>query len=298
MLHVVGDADDIVPVKENTEPFEKRVKAAGGNINVIHKPGVNHHPHSLQDPTPITNFILAATGQKTNFAAIAAPGSEYRSGAGWIEGKGWWAQKSDIDSLIQASNPDIIFLGNSITQGTGGHRTYVTYKPGFSIFDSLFSNYKWENAGISGDRTQNILFRLQNGTFKYAQPKVIVVTIGVNNFIDNDSPEEIVTGIMAIAQWIKDNMPLSKLILTGPLPTGLRQTDERRKKFEQIHALLAKRSHHPYLYLPLYDIFTLTNGDLDPLKYASDGIHLLPGGYRIWGTTIQSHITKLMRKQN
>ncbi|GAB4052216.1 GDSL-type esterase/lipase family protein [Spirosoma litoris] len=62
MLHVVGDADDAVPVSENTEPFEKQVLALGGKITVIHKPGVNHHPHSLPNPTPIVDFILKALG--------------------------------------------------------------------------------------------------------------------------------------------------------------------------------------------------------------------------------------------
>lgn len=61
MLHVVGDADDVVPVAENTAPFEQKIKAAGGSIQVIHKPGVNHHPHSLQNPQPIVDFILQAT---------------------------------------------------------------------------------------------------------------------------------------------------------------------------------------------------------------------------------------------
>jgi pimeloyl-ACP methyl ester carboxylesterase len=63
MLHVVGDADDVVPVSENTEPFEKKVKEAGGNIQVIHKPGVGHHPHSLTDPQPIVDFIMKAYGE-------------------------------------------------------------------------------------------------------------------------------------------------------------------------------------------------------------------------------------------
>lgn len=61
MLHVVGDADDIVPMNENTAIFEKQVLALGGKITVIHKPGVNHHPHSLANPTPIVEFILKAT---------------------------------------------------------------------------------------------------------------------------------------------------------------------------------------------------------------------------------------------
>lgn len=58
MLHVVGDADDIVLVSENTALFEKHIKEAGGSIQVIHKPGIGHHPHSLQNPQPIVDFIL------------------------------------------------------------------------------------------------------------------------------------------------------------------------------------------------------------------------------------------------
>ncbi|GAB4038085.1 GDSL-type esterase/lipase family protein [Spirosoma jeollabukense] len=61
LLHVVGDADDAVPISENTTPFEQKVKELGGQIQVIHKPGIGHHPHSLPDPTPIVEFILKAT---------------------------------------------------------------------------------------------------------------------------------------------------------------------------------------------------------------------------------------------
>ncbi len=60
MLHVVGDDDEVVPVEENTTPFEEKITKAGGTIKVIHKPGIRHHPHSLPDPTPIVDFILGA----------------------------------------------------------------------------------------------------------------------------------------------------------------------------------------------------------------------------------------------
>ena len=59
ILHVVGDADKVVPVKENSDIIEQRYKALGGKIHVIHKPGVGHHPHSLKDPEPIVEFFLA-----------------------------------------------------------------------------------------------------------------------------------------------------------------------------------------------------------------------------------------------
>jgi len=58
LLHVVGDADVVVPVADNTAVIEKRYRALGGHIEVIHKPGIGHHPHSLENPKPIVDFIL------------------------------------------------------------------------------------------------------------------------------------------------------------------------------------------------------------------------------------------------
>ena len=58
LLHVCGDADDVVPLAENTGLIETRYKALGGDITVILKPGVGHHPHSLKDPAPIVDFVL------------------------------------------------------------------------------------------------------------------------------------------------------------------------------------------------------------------------------------------------
>jgi pimeloyl-ACP methyl ester carboxylesterase len=58
IVAVVGDADDVVPYDENAKPFAEKFRAAGGTIEVIVKPGVNHHPHSLKDPKPIVDFLL------------------------------------------------------------------------------------------------------------------------------------------------------------------------------------------------------------------------------------------------
>ena len=58
ILSIVGDADEVVPVSENTTLVEERLKELGWKMKVIHKPGVGHHPHSLEDPKPIVDFIL------------------------------------------------------------------------------------------------------------------------------------------------------------------------------------------------------------------------------------------------
>ena len=61
LLHIVGDADKVVPVQDNTSILASRYRALGGSIEIISKPGVGHHPHSLEDPTPIVEFILRHT---------------------------------------------------------------------------------------------------------------------------------------------------------------------------------------------------------------------------------------------
>ena len=58
ILHIVGDADSVVPITENSNIIEKRYRALGGTIKVIHKKGIGHHPHSLKDPKPIVEFFL------------------------------------------------------------------------------------------------------------------------------------------------------------------------------------------------------------------------------------------------
>lgn len=58
VIHVVGDADDIVPYDENTLVLKARYEALGGHVELIVKPGVGHHPHSLADPAPIVGYIL------------------------------------------------------------------------------------------------------------------------------------------------------------------------------------------------------------------------------------------------
>jgi pimeloyl-ACP methyl ester carboxylesterase len=58
IIHVVGDADDAVPVDENTQVLKQRYEALGGHVELIVKHGVGHHPHSLEDPAPIVDYIL------------------------------------------------------------------------------------------------------------------------------------------------------------------------------------------------------------------------------------------------
>lgn len=62
LLHVYGDADKVVPWDENTGVIADRYRALGGSITLIAKPGIGHHPHGLDDPAPIVQFIAEHAG--------------------------------------------------------------------------------------------------------------------------------------------------------------------------------------------------------------------------------------------
>jgi len=66
VILVVGEEDEVVPVKENADVFAERYAALGGKVDVIRKPGMKHHPHSLSDPTPLVEFALKALNTSKN----------------------------------------------------------------------------------------------------------------------------------------------------------------------------------------------------------------------------------------
>lgn len=58
IIHVVGDSDSVVPYEENSLLVEKRYPAMGGEFKIILKKGIDHHPHGLDDPSEVVDFIM------------------------------------------------------------------------------------------------------------------------------------------------------------------------------------------------------------------------------------------------
>jgi len=75
VIHVCGDADKDVPLANNTDIIRERYMKLGGDIVVIVKQGCEHHPHGLNDPTPVVEFIVAhaAGGKAAREARKIAP---------------------------------------------------------------------------------------------------------------------------------------------------------------------------------------------------------------------------------
>lgn len=284
MLHVCGDADDVVPVDENTVPFEKAVLANGGKITVIHKLGVNHHPHSLKDPSKIVNFILKSTGRALAYTAIPAPGNEYRSGAGWKQGCDWWANQHEISNILQKKQVDILMIGNSITQGMKGSREVVTSNPGQAAMDKAFPGLSWECAGISGDRTEYVLYRILHGNYGVMKPGKVVLTIGVNNlYAGGNDAAETAAGIVACTDAMLKEFPGSQLYICCTLPSGKEADGKIRQEIIRIDRILSKElKEKPVKYFNLYDTFVNPDGTMKEGCIGGDYIHLTGKGYEMW----------------
>jgi len=66
IIAVYGEADVDLPPEENILLLQTRYQALGGDITLIAKPGIGHHPHSLADPTPLSTFILSRVMRQSN----------------------------------------------------------------------------------------------------------------------------------------------------------------------------------------------------------------------------------------
>ncbi len=272
IIHVVGDADTVVPIAENTNVLEQRYKALGGIIEVIHKPGIDHHPHSLDDPTPIAKFIeihASDTAKAKPTPCIPAPNPESRyESAGW-EGRSWLDQHRDILVEGSRSKYEVVLVGDSITQGFAGPGRKV-YGGGSAAYKELLGGCL--NAGISGDRVQNVIWRLENGLGNLST-RMFLVLIGINNGGD-DSPTAVVAGL----REIKRRFPKTKILPI--LPAGFGPNDPRRQWVNAVNTAIRSFAE------PQVTGMLLDNGNLNPELYASDGLHLSAAGYQVLAKTL------------
>jgi len=257
------------------------------------------HPNAMAAEVmveEIYKLLFHRTGQhgsgRFNTATFAVPGTEYRSeAAGWGTGSNWMKQHEAINAIGASRRVDLVFLGNSITQAWGGEgRTVWSIVP--ELWDSLYKPRNAANFGISGDRTQHILWRINHGNFDKIQPKVIVLCIGVNNF-RNNTAEEIAEGIRAILQALNKKVPSARILLSGPFPAGADPADPMRQQYADIHRIIRGFSSLPQvIYLKADEGFILPDGGLNYELMRSDGIHLTPAGYHRWATALEPHLKK------
>jgi len=216
----------------------------------------------------------------------------------------------------EAMHDDVgfVLLGDSITDGwrtdpdVAAKKSKKAVPPGQErggkkVYDSAFGQYKPLNLGIGGDRTQHVLWRIDNGELDGIHPKVLMLMIGTNNLGPADKPlntnDEIVRGITKIVHEIRQKLPDTKILLLGIFPRGMDPKDPKvavlRQRIKDINAQIASLDDGQHVkYLDIGDKFLQPDGTL-PKDIMPDALHPDAKGYQIWADAVGPTLAEMMK---
>ena len=224
-------------------------------------------------------------------------GQDKRESAVLPEGRGdtdWWMKmhQSFVDRA-KKKDVDLLFLGDSITQGWGENPVWKRY----------YAPRVAANFGIGGDRTQHVLWRIEHGEIDGINPRVAVLMIGTNN-VGANTPEEIAEGVKAIVAKLREKLPMTKVLVVGVFPRGFDRSREFIQTHEagkasptpgQINALIARLDDGKMIkYLDINKSF-LNDDGMIPKSLMPDYLHLSEAGYRRWAEAIEPTLWELMQ---
>jgi (4-O-methyl)-D-glucuronate---lignin esterase len=196
----------------------------------------------------------------------------------------------------QEGDIDLLFMGDSITdfwRNEGLPGVVNPPRAGKVVFDEYYGALKAANFGISGDTTQGVLFRLQDGEGRGFSPKAIMLMIGTNN-ASYCSSAEIAEGVGAVVLELRKDFPAAKILLLGIFPRG-NPGDPVRQVVVDVNPIIAKLGDGEHVfYLDIGGKFLDANGILQP-DIMADKLHPNEKGYRIWAEAVKGPLAELMK---
>ncbi|HET6883851.1 MAG TPA: GDSL-type esterase/lipase family protein [Pirellulales bacterium] len=202
---------------------------------------------------------------------------------------GFWASRDrEIEAAAARGTAQVAFFGDSLTE----HWQDV----GQAVWNESYAGLNALNAGIAADKTQNVLYRIENGDLNGLNPKVVVVMAGVNNLIFGDTPQEAADGVSAVVEALRQRLPDAKILVLGILPAAMEGAEDNLmatiSATNQMIAGLADEEH--VFFLNMWSAFTYADGGFDPTLPTSDGLHLNQQGYVVWRQTMAPELDYLL----
>lgn len=202
--------------------------------------------------------------------------------------KGWVDRQASFNATVaaDAGKAQLIFIGDSITQGWEGE--------GKEVWAKHYAHRNAINLGIGGDRTQHVLWRLDNGNLAGLKPKAAVVMIGTNNSNGEDnSPEQIVDGVRAIVDKLRTKLPGTKVLLVAIFPRA-ENFSAQRGKLAQINQVLRRIADDKTVFWADFGHKFLNDDGTMPRELMPDYLHLSKAGYQIWADSIENQLSQLL----
>lgn len=180
VICVCGDSDKVVPFSENSAIVRQRYTAMGAPFELILKPGVDHHPHSLSDPAPVVDFIIRHQ-----------PG---------YEAKQCYTLRGDYRNSYQMFEKErvgtVAFLGGSITEMKGWRDMICEdLKQRFP-----YTKFTFIDAGIPSTGSTPGAFRLADDVLSKAKVDLLFVEAAVNDDTNGFNAIEQVRGMEGIVR--------------------------------------------------------------------------------------------------
>lgn len=202
----------------------------------------------------------------------------------------WMERHQAVVDRVKQGNVDLILVGDSITHMWGG--VPQPGGPGQPLWDKYFGSRNAVNLGFGWDRTQHVLWRLDNGEIDGIHPKVAIVMIGTNN-IGVNSSADIAEGVTAIISELHQKLRRTKILLLGIFPRDPKPDSLTRKQVSEVNSLLAKLGRQRGVtYLDLSQTFLNPDGTISP-EIMGDYLHPTPKGYVMWSQAMEPTLAKL-----
>ena len=197
----------------------------------------------------------------------------------------YYHQRVSFFKNMPVRNNEIIFLGNSITDG--------------AEWTQLFNDKRMINQGISGDISAGVLHRLDAVVKR--KPSKVFLLIGTNDLARGISADSVLKNILWIADYIKQESPATQLFVQSILPVNdafekFKGHTKNSALIQQLNAQLrANTAARHFQYVDLYSSFADANGKLKK-EFTNDGLHLMGHAYLQWKHIIYPLVYGLQQK--
>lgn len=231
-----------------------------------------------KDVAPAQAEPAATPAPKVNTAVIAATRTDP-----WILER----QAECVRRAREAARADVIFLGDSITQGWEGE--------GAEHWQRAFAPLGALNLGVSGDRTENVLWRLEQAPIGRLNPKAIVLLIGTNNLgHGTHTGEETLAGVQRVIETLRNQAPQARLFVLEVFPRGERFNSMRGELAQLNQALRARQAELGCQTLAIGDRWVQRDGSISSVDMP-DHLHLSAAAYGEWADALAPVLSASLR---
>ncbi|HEX4086292.1 MAG TPA: GDSL-type esterase/lipase family protein [Chthoniobacteraceae bacterium] len=199
----------------------------------------------------------------------------------------WVERVQQTLNRTQGKHFDLVFDGDSITDHWQG--------VGKGVWEQRYGALNAVDFGISADKVENLLWRLQEGQVEGIDPKLVVLMIGTNN-LGRDNVNQISEGISKVTAEYLKRCPHAHLLLLAIFPRSPLATDPVRAKIAAINKNISALQSDRVTYLDIGAKFLQPDGKLTP-EIMPDYLHPSAKGYVIWADAIQDVVNKYVPKQ-